>query len=54
MCNVHFHRKKNKKKTNKKTNANTNVLNATIEYALTKRFEEAPSSMETGKFQTRL
>ena len=45
--------KKTKKK-NKKTNANTNVLNATIEYALTKRFEEAPSSMETGKFQTRL
>ena len=45
--------KKTKKK-NKKTNANTNVLNATIEYALTKRFEEAPSSMETGKFQKRL
>ena len=45
--------KKTKTK-NKKTNANTNVLDATIEYALTKRFEEAPSSMETGKFQTRL
>ena len=45
---------KETKKTNKKTNANTNVLNATIKYALTKRFEEAPSSMETGKFQTRL